>query len=114
MLSIGVDSRGDSRLSSREQQAFSTENESPFAEFKPSLKQTGIFIDRFFHAFSYSDLAKKYDMSVNTARKTYHNSIKRVLSVIHAMDSGEIPSKQVDFWKKKVEQRSGSLPKGQR
>jgi len=114
MLSIGVDSRGDHRLSTKDQQAFSTENENPFADFKPSLKQTGIFVDRFFHGFSYTDLAEKYDMTTDTARKTYHNSINRVLAVIHAMDSGEAPTKQVAFWKKKVAARSGRLPKGQR
>ena len=73
MLSIGVDNRGDPRQSTKEQQAFSTENENPFADFKPSLKQTGIFADRFFHGFSYDDLAVKYDMTADTARKTYHN-----------------------------------------
>jgi hypothetical protein len=114
MLSIGVDSRGDPRQSTKEQQAFSTENENPFASFKPSLKQTGIFVDRFFHNFNYDDLAVKYDMTVDTARKTYHNSIKRVLAVINAMDTGQVLTKQVDFWKNRVEERSGSLPKGQK
>jgi hypothetical protein len=93
---------------------FSTENENPFASFKPNLKQTGIFVDRFFQNFSYDDLAVKYDMTVDTARKTYHNSINRVLAVINAMDSGKVPTKQVDFWKQKVAERSGSLPKGQK
>jgi len=114
MLSVGVDSRGDPRQSTKEQQAFSTENENPFASFKPNLKQTGIFIDRFFHGFSYKDLAEKYDMTAETARKTYHNSINRVLAVINAMDTGQVPTKQVDFWKKRVEERSGILPKGQK
>jgi hypothetical protein len=85
-----------------------------FASFKPNLKQTGIFVDRFFHNFNYDDLAVKYDMTADTARKTYHNSIKRVLAVIHSMDNGQVPTKQVDFWKKRVEERSGSLPKGQK
>ena len=53
-------------------------------------------------------------MSEETAIKTYHNSINRVLAVIHAMDTGKIPTKQVDFWKKRVEERSGNLPKGQK
>ena len=101
-------------MSDREQQTFSTENENPFVSFKPNLKQTGIFVDRFFHNFSYDDLAVKYEMTADTARKTYHNSINRVLAIIHAMDTGEVPTKQVDFWKQKGEQRSGSLPKGQK
>jgi hypothetical protein len=114
MLSIGVDKRGDPRQSTKGQQAFSTENENPFASFKPSLKQTGIFVDRFFHNFNYDDLAVKYDMTLDTARKTYYNAVNRILAVIHAMDAGEVPTKQLDFWKKKVAERSGSLPKGQK
>ena len=31
---------------------FTTEAESPFAGFNPDLKQTGIFIDRFFNKWS--------------------------------------------------------------
>jgi hypothetical protein len=34
--------------------------------------------------------------------------------VITAMDTGEVPTKQVDYWRRKVEARSGSLPKGQK
>jgi len=67
MLSIGEDKRADPRLIDREQQAFSTENDSPFSSFKPELKQTGIFVDRFFHKLSYEDLAVKYEMSVSNA-----------------------------------------------
>ena len=113
-LSIGVDRSGYPRLSCEEQAAFSTENENPFASFKPRLKQTGVFIDRFFHGSSYKDLSVKYDMTAEGARKTYHNAVRRLREVITAMDTGEVPTKQVDFWKRKVEERSGSLPKGQK
>jgi len=58
-LSIGVDKSGDPRLSNKEQQVFSTENDKPFRNFEPKLKQTGIFVDRFFHNCSYANLAKK-------------------------------------------------------
>ncbi len=114
MLSIGEDKRGDPRLSNKEQQAFSTENESPFSSFQPTLKQTGVFIDRFFHKLSYRDLAVKYDMTEKNAVSTYHNAANRVLAVLEAMDKREALTKQVDFWKKRVEERSGSLPKGQK
>ena len=114
-LSIGVDNRGDSRLSNKEQQAFSTENEKPFKCFEPKLKQTGIFVDRFFHNFSYKDLAVKYDMTEKNAIRTFHNSINRILAVIEAMDNTDAKiTKQVEFWKDKVKARSGDLPKGQK
>jgi hypothetical protein len=114
MLSSGKNKRGDPRLSNKEQQAFSTENASPFSSFQPNLKQTGIFVDRFFNQFTYKDLAVKYDMSATTARKTYFNAVNRILAVIEAMDKGEALSKQVDFWRQKVAERSGNLPKGQK
>ena len=78
------------------------------------LKQTGLFIDRFFHNFSYADLAKKYDMTEKNAIRTFHNSVNRVLAVIEAMDSGETLTKQVAFWKDKVKARTGEMPKGQK
>jgi hypothetical protein len=113
-LSFGVDRSGDHRLSDKEQQAFSTVNENPFAGFKSRLKQTGIFIDRFFHGSSYKDLSTKYDITADNARKTYHNAVNRLREVITAMDTGEVPTKQVNYWRRKVEARSGSLPKGQK
>ena len=42
------------------QRTFNTDAESPFASFNPKLKQTGVFLDRFFHGFTYGDLATKY------------------------------------------------------
>ena len=113
MLSIGVDKRGDPRLSTKEAQAFSTENDNPFASFKPKLKQTGIFIDRFFHNATYKDLAVKYDISRDAAIKIYHAATKRLLIVLEAMD-GKKDLRNLEHWRKQVEERSGSLPKGQK
>jgi hypothetical protein len=53
-------------------------------------------------------------MSASTARKTYFNAVSRVLAVLEAMDTGEVPTKQVEYWKQKVKERSGDLPKGQK
>lgn len=55
--------------------AFSTENENPFRSFDPHLKQTGIFIDRFFLKFKYQYLAVKYDISIDAAYKIYHVAV---------------------------------------
>ena len=110
-LSIGVDRSGDPRLTGESKRPFQTENENPFAGFKPQLKQTGIFIDRFFHGSSYEDLAVKYDMTAENARKTYHNAVRRLREVIEAMDGGEV-TKQVDYWKKRVEERSREPAQG--
>jgi hypothetical protein len=100
----------DGKTAAEYPKAFSTENENPFAGFEPNLKQTGIFVDRFFHGFSYADLATKYEMSKDTARKTYHNAIKRLLEILKAIDS----EKPVDLsrYRKQIEERSGKIPKG--
>jgi len=37
-----------------------------------------------------------------------------MVAIIKIMDTGKVPTKQVDYWKQKVEARSGSLPKGQK
>jgi hypothetical protein len=94
------------------QKAFSTENESPFAGFTPNLKQTGVFFDRFFNGFSYSDLAAKYEMSEDNARKTYHNAVNRLLEILKAMDSDK--PLDLSHYKKQIEERSGKIPKGQK
>jgi hypothetical protein len=112
-LSQGVDNRGDPRLSEKEQQAFSTENESPFASFKPQLLQTGIFIDRFFNQMSYSDLATKYDISEIECIKRYSYATKRLLEVLKIMDS-KIEKDRKAKYLRKVQKRSGSIPKGQK
>lgn len=112
-LSQGLDKRGRPALTDREQQAFSTENESPFTHFKPDLLQTGIFVDRFFHRLSYSDLATKYDLSEDDCIKRYSYATKRLLEVLKIMDS-KIEKDRNSKYLKLVQERSGSLPKGQR
>jgi hypothetical protein len=113
-LSEGVDNRGRPALTNYEQQAFSTENENPFASFKPKLLQTGIFIDRFFNRMTYSDLAIKYDLSEDDCIKRFSYATKRLLEVLDALDKRDLITKQTKYWKKKVEERSGHIPKGQR
>jgi hypothetical protein len=90
---------------------FTTEADSPFANFNPDLKQTGIFIDRFFNKWSYEDLAVKYDTTVKEATKIYYAAVKRLQAVVEALDGKEGPH-NIEPWKKMVEERSGSFPKG--
>jgi hypothetical protein len=99
-------------LTNIEQVAFSTENNSAFAAFQPKLKETGIFIDRFFHRFSYKDLAIKYETSASNAIKLYHHAVTRILEVVKALDSSA--DRKMDGYLRRVQTRSGSLPKGQK
>jgi hypothetical protein len=90
---------------------FTTEAESPFAGFNPELKQTGVFIDRFFNKWSYKDMAVKYDTTAEEARKIYHAAVKRLLGVVEALDGKNGP-RNFEPWKKMVEERSGGFPTG--
>jgi hypothetical protein len=92
---------------------FTTEADSPFAGFNPDLKQTGVFIDRFFNKWSYEDLAVKYETTVEGAKKLYHAAVKRLLNVVEALDGKNGP-RNFEPWKKMVEERSGSIPAGMR
>lgn len=69
------------------QRTFSTSAESPFRHFSADLKQTGIFIDRFFHKFTYEDLAVKYDLSQADTRELYRRAVQRVFSILHELDA---------------------------
>ena len=93
------------------QRVFSDQAESPFAEFVPNVKQTGIFVDRFFHKLTYAHLAAKYDTSPDTARKIYHNGVKRVLELLKMMDDRP---PDLSPYKKRIEERSGKILKGQK
>lgn len=113
-LSQGEDNRGRAALTNREQIAFSTENESPFTSFQPQLLQTGIFIDRFFRKMSYEDLSMKYELSESDCIKRFSYAVKRLYEILEALDKRDLITKQTEYWKQKVEERSGSLPKGQK
>jgi hypothetical protein len=78
------------------------------------LKQTGIFIDRFFHGWSYEDLAVKYDVSVDVAQRRYYNAVQRLQAVVEALDGGKDSARNFEPWKKIVEVRSGNFPAGMR
>lgn len=86
-LSSGDDKAGNPRLSLKEAMAFSTENENPFRHYEPNHKQTSVFIKRFFGQWSYGDIAKAHDISIDAARKLYYAGAKRLLAVIIEMDS---------------------------
>ena len=77
------------------------------------VPQTGIFIDRFFYNASYENLAVKYNVSEHDAIKIFYAATKRLMEIIKALD-GKRNIRNLDHWKKQVEDRSGSLPKVQR
>ncbi|MFC1876680.1 hypothetical protein ACFL2E_05330 [Thermodesulfobacteriota bacterium] len=85
-LSQGHDKNGDPRTSSKDAQAFSTENENPFMQFEANKKQTSVFIKRFFGKWSYEDIAQAHDISIDAARKIYYAGVQRLLAVIIEMD----------------------------
>ena len=75
--------------------AFSTENESAFNsgddesfldEDQPTLKQSRIFMDRFFYRMSYQDIAEKYGTTKGGVAMLYVNAKRRIKKTIKAMD----------------------------
>jgi hypothetical protein len=95
-----------------DQKVFSTDAANPFSEFNPHLKQTGIFVDRFFNGLSYDDLAVKYDMTVDNAQSTYRNAMDRVLEILNLMESDK--PLDLSHYRKRMEERSGRIPKDQK
>jgi hypothetical protein len=62
---------------------------------------------------SYADLATKYDLSESDCIKRYSYATKRLLEVLKIMDS-KIEKDKNNKYLKQVQERSGSLPRGQR
>jgi hypothetical protein len=91
-----------------DQKVFSTDAANPFSEFNPHLRQTSIFVDRFFNGLSYDDLAVKYDMTVDNAQGTYHKAVERVLEILNLMESDK--PLDLSHYRKRMEERSGRIP----
>jgi len=68
-------------------EAFSTESENPFCHYEPNYRQTSVFIKRFFGQWSYADIAKAHNISVEAARKLNYAGVQRLLAVIIEMDA---------------------------
>jgi hypothetical protein len=62
---------------------------------------------------TYSDLAVKYDLSETDCIKRFSYATKRLLEVLKIMDS-KIEKDKNNKYLKQVQERSGSLPKGQK
>ena len=86
-MAMGDNKSGAPRVPSKEAQAFSTENGSPFTGISTNNIQTSVFIKRFFGKWEYKDIAKAHDTTVKNVRGTYHNAVKRLLSIIVEMDT---------------------------
>ncbi len=102
----------DKNRQNKIEQAFSTENESAFSHFSPTLKQTRLFINKFFHKMSIEDLAVKYQMTPEAIYVYYEQAKRRLFDVLEALDSKK--RLKLDHVWKQIEARSGLLPKGQR
>ena len=103
---------GEKNRVNKIEQAFSTENASPFAHFEPDLKQTRLFIDRFFHKFTIEDLAVKYEMTPQKVHEYYAQAKRRVFTILEHLDSNR-PLK-IERFMEQIRERSGSMTAGQR
>jgi len=88
--------------------AFSDATESVFDllgldDDSPRLKQTGIFLDRFFGRMNYRDLADKYETTPGGVSKLYDNARRRLIKSIEVMDRADLAKANGD--------RLATLPK---
>ena len=107
-LSGGPD---DSRHSTKEAQAFSTENVSPFKHYQANHKQTSVFIKRLFGRWSYTDIAKAHDITPDAARKLYYAGVQKLLAVIIEMDAVKKAMTPEELRKAGVEKQKRYLEK---
>jgi hypothetical protein len=87
-----VEAFKDGSLCKQAQRFFSdSREESTFTSaIQPQLKQTAIFIDRFFLKMSYTDLAEKYSTPRSAIAKLYVNAKERLVKTVAAMDRAEL------------------------
>lgn len=80
----------DGSITQGSQKFFSTWNDLfDNEDFTPRLKQTGIFIDKFFFQKNNKELAAKYKTSPGGISKMYINAKERMVKSIKAMDRAE-------------------------
>ena len=104
--------RNETFLLGTDSESITFEGKNPFRQFEPKLVKTGIFVDRLFRGWSYSDLSVKYGLSSESVRKIYHSAKMRLFEVLEALDSGK--PRKFEHIKKKIEARSGHYPRGQK
>jgi len=90
--------------------AFSTENGSAFAHYTPNLKQTRLFVDKFFFKLSIEDLAAKYEMTPQKVYEYYAQAKRRIFDILEHLDS----KRRLKLNWDKIEASTGHMTKGRR
>ena len=85
--------------------------ESPFRNFEPKLKITGVFIQRFFLRESYKNIANKYGISKSNARVTYSNAVNIILEELEALDQDGRKEIADNHYKKIYREKCSHMPK---
>jgi DNA-directed RNA polymerase specialized sigma24 family protein len=93
---------------------FSNELESPFRNFTPELKQTGIFIHRFFLRDSYKDIALQFGVSESNARVQYSNAVRKILENLELLDQDERKDIASIHYKKIFRKKAKAIPKNKK
>jgi hypothetical protein len=97
-----------------EQTPFNTDADNPFANYKPKLNQTEVFINKFFLGRSYDDIAAELAVNVDTVVSMFHHAQQRMIQALKFADDRQ---KTIDYYKSLLERNEksfGKLPKGQR
>lgn len=90
---------------------FSTDAESPFANYSPKLKQTAIFIHRLFLGESYEEIAQRFNTTPDHAQKIYHKAHTRILKALDLCDKHQSIIDKAEYALRAGEEATGKLPK---
>ena len=93
---------------------FTTLAENPFADLKPTLSQTAVFINRFFLGQSYEDIAAGLGVSGDTVASMFRHAQERLLEALKFIDSRQATIKSYQTLLRRNEASFGKLPKGQK
>ena len=90
---------------------FSTDAESPFANYSPKLKQTAIFIHRLLLGESYEEIAARFNTTADNAAKLYGKAQARILKALDLCDQHQSIIDKAEYALQAGEEATGKLPK---
>jgi hypothetical protein len=97
-----------------EDNIFSSELESPFRNFSPRLKTTGVFIHRFFLRENYKVIAQMFGISEAGARVLYSNAVQKILENLELLDQDGRKDIADNHYKKLFHDKANGIPKNKR
>jgi hypothetical protein len=80
----------------------------------PKLTRTKVFILRYFLHWEYADIARRFDMDVETVRKTYSDACQRIAQAMRVLDDRQAVNDHAEYALKANEEATGKLNKSEK